>query len=129
MNKLDIRYLIETLEAAERDISPDGAEYTARDIEAGRERISYALRCLRGLRADAPKAAPVGSKQDSKVTHSDGVPQQPRYVIGTDTPPRSPHTPAQLYRNGSSAGEYVLAASGSIEQMRALADELNGGRS
>lgn len=120
MNKLDITYLIETLEAAERDISPDGAEYTTRDIEAGRERISYALRRLRGLRADASKAAPVGSKQDSKVTH--------RYFVAVDGHSSSRLAPAKLYRQGVER-DLHLAGSGTVEQMRALADELNGGRS
>ena len=47
-----------------------------------------------------------------------------RYIVGTDTPPSSRHTPARLYRT-TTPGEAVLAASGTVEQMRVLAAELN----
>ena len=46
------------------------------------------------------------------------------YIVATDTPPSSDRTPARLYRT-TTPGEAVLAASGTVQQMRDLAAELN----
>lgn len=48
-----------------------------------------------------------------------------RYIVATDTPPHSQHTPARLYRLTGCMHRAELAGQGNLEQMQALANRLN----
>ena len=48
------------------------------------------------------------------------------YIVATDGPALVATTPARLYRGSGYRDRYELAATGTLAQMQALADELNG---
>ena len=48
-----------------------------------------------------------------------------KYFVATDGPALSRNQAAKLYRLTGYANRAVLAASGTVEQMQTLADELN----
>lgn len=49
-----------------------------------------------------------------------------QYIVATDAPAQSRHAAARLYRLTGYRSRAELSASGSLEQMEALAERLNG---
>lgn len=50
------------------------------------------------------------------------------YIVATDMPAQSRHQAARLYRLTGDRNRAELAGQGSVEQMQALADELNNNK-